>query len=125
MKYVFSIFILVAAALSLVTPFACKFPAPDQFFEYVADCGVDECRAHCPEIAGPVTACLLSGDISGCLSGLIVPAYGITKDVVACVVRKIGMDFNAKSLAAEASPDETRAAAAARAWILENKIGYR
>ena len=122
MKKIWAFFALCSLAFcSCATP----TPTPSQFFQYVADCGAQECRKSCPELAGPAVECLLSADVTGCLSTLVVPAIGITRDVVACVVRQLGSQSNARMLSDAGEPTDAKIAAAARAWISAEKVGYR
>lgn len=119
MKHVLALVVLLGIACA--TP----APAPSQFFEYLADCGSQECKVHCPELTGQVVACLLSGDVTLCLATLVAPVYGITKDVVACVVRKLGAEANANLLSGSESSENMAIANAARSWIIQQKVGYR
>ena len=83
----------------------------------IVDCAGAECRAHCPEMAAQVTACLVSKDVASCLTGLIVPALGISYDVIACVVRQQGASANANVMAKSTSVDDSKIANAAREWM--------
>lgn len=121
-----SMFIVLIVAPT-VALFSCATtaPTPDQFIGYVADCGAAECKAHCPEMVGMVTTCLLNPDVATCMNGLLVPASGITRDVIACVARQLGSQANARVLSGQMQPNDQPVANAARKWILDEKLGYR
>ncbi len=91
----------------------------------IVDCASQECKVHCPELVAQVTACLLSGTPAQCLSSLIIPAVGITYDVIACVVRQVGSNANAAVMAKSTSVDDLKVADAARAWITAERVAYK
>jgi len=101
----------------------CRPPTPGTPAGDLIQCGTEAVQRNWPRVLGPANTCLTGGSATACLIGLIDPVAGITEDVIACVVRREGSDFNA---AAQANPVDTRSArAASNARKFLGDRGYR
>ena len=90
----------------------------------VINCGVDAVKAKWPQVLPAVNKCLTAiadGDWFDCLLGLVVPAAGVTEEVVACTVESSGRSY----ADAGSHGDKLSATASARATEFIKQRGYR
>lgn len=102
---------------------ACAHTPPPTSPGGIIDCTTAAVRGHAIEIIPRVNDCLAApSSWEACLLSLIVPALGITEDVVACTVQARGRSF---ATAAEANTrDSLSAIAAERARQFVKSRGY-
>lgn len=115
---------LVAGAL-LVSLVACPgCPNPTTTQQKWIDCSAAAVRTHGIPAIPAVNECLTqSMGWEACLIGLIQPAAGITKDVLACVLLQRAENFGA--MAAQNPEDEVSRTAAERARAFIEKQDYK
>jgi hypothetical protein len=112
-------------ALVLLSVSACPKPTPDGgVVQGVIHCGSQAVQSCAGGALPAVNQCLTgTGDVTGCLLGLIQPAGCITYQVVACLTRHEG---SAAARAAELNPADTRDAwRAARAKEFLERTGAK
>lgn len=114
------------AVLSVLAVPACRVPPPDTKLGKVIDCTSKSVQENAISAVGPVNDCLTLPDDENwqaCLVKLINPAVGITRDIVACVLRDSGELFAAMAETNSGDSRSARGAVRARSYIDEQ--GYR
>ncbi len=120
----------VALFVACATPGPVPPPVPtptDPFANAIIDCGSPEVPEQ-SVAADPLVLDCLAGDKSitpgtaACLAGLY-PAS--TLNTIACIVRDYGIVANRRVLAGETATQTTTIDNAARAWITQERLGYR
>jgi hypothetical protein len=121
-----SLLALIALALLAMLFAGCPKPTPAPGEPGVLDCASQAVRDHWPQVLPEVNKCLAAasdGDWMGCLTGLIVPAAGITEEVVACLVHSSGASY--ADAAAHNPHDGISVRAAQRAATFIAQRGYQ
>lgn len=104
---IMAILVIIAA----VTVAGCRPPPPDSTLGRVIRCSSPAVQKCWPSVLPSVNTCAASeNDGVACLVGLIRPVGCLAEDVIACVARRQGAEFNH---AAQANPDDARSARAA------------
>lgn len=115
-------FAAVCFTAAAVFAASCKLPPPGTVTRKIIDCAVETGKQQAIGLIAPVNTCLTGGSTTECLLGLINPVAGVTEELIACVVRSQGAEFNAAAAINVSDTRSWRAAENARVFI--SKRGY-